>query len=90
MPIRRGETLFELLMGTVGPIVGCLIAFIALREFTDSPLWICVAIALPMGTIAAWLVILGSMYFIYFAIVRPMERHKEQAKKRIRDEFNRQ
>ena len=56
---RRGETVIELLMTYVAPVVGGITAAVLLIQLTGWPLIICIAIGLPVGTILGWIVMIG-------------------------------
>lgn len=60
--IRRGETLIEVLMTYVVPVIGMSVLIAVLRHFTALPFWACALIGIPVGTIAAWLLVLGALY----------------------------
>ena len=53
--VRTGETLIELLMGVVAPIVGGIGTMVLLQELTPLPRWLCFLIGLPVGTILGWI-----------------------------------
>jgi hypothetical protein len=56
---RNGETILEIMMGYVAPIVGGIITTVTLDQITSLPRWACFAIGLPLGTILGWIACLG-------------------------------
>jgi hypothetical protein len=61
---RRGETVIELLMTYVAPVVGGIIASVILIQLTGWPQIVCIAIGLPVGTILGWIVLVGLLVTI--------------------------
>jgi hypothetical protein len=55
-------TTVEILMEFVAPFLGSLVVALVLRAYTSLPTWGCVLIALPLGTLLAWLVILTVLF----------------------------
>ena len=53
------KTLIELLMEVVAPIAGGITVGIVLLTWTPLPIWACVLIALPIGTVIGWLGMIG-------------------------------
>ncbi len=61
---RRGETVIELLMTYVAPVVGGIMASVILIQLTGWPRIVCIAIGLPLGTILSWIVLIGLLVTI--------------------------
>ena len=56
---RRGETLHEVLMVYVAPVVSGAIATLILSTTTTLPKWSCFVLGLPIGTILGWIGMIG-------------------------------
>ena len=82
---RRGETLIDMLMTVVIPIVGGIAGSLVLSHFTPLPFWTCILLGIPLGTIAAWLLFLGLAIAFSLLVLRPLEIVHERRKRRIRD-----
>ena len=53
------KTLIEMLMEVVAPIVVGIMVAIMLRTWALMPTWVCVLIALPVGTVLGWVAMIG-------------------------------
>lgn len=62
------KTLIEMLMEVVAPIVGGIAVAVTLRTWTPLPTWACVIIALPVGTVLGWLVMICLIVVVGSAI----------------------
>jgi hypothetical protein len=60
---RSGETLIDLLMSWVVPIVGMTAGTMVLKSWTPLPLWACALIAMPFG-ILAQVMVLGIFFLL--------------------------
>ena len=85
---RRGETLIDLLMSTVLPIVGGITAGLLLRSFTSLPFWACLLIGIPVGTVTAWLLFVGFALLFHKAITEPLAASRQRRKQEIRDQHD--
>ena len=56
---HESRTVVELLMEVVAPVVGGIAVAIALKAWFSLPTWVCLLIALPVGTILGWALLLG-------------------------------
>lgn len=74
---RRGETVVELLAGTVVPVVGSVAAGVILAETTSMPRWACYLIGVPVGTLGGWLILFGVPFLVFW-----MADRRKKAKNR--------
>lgn len=73
MPSRK-ETLIELLMTAVFPLLGGTITIVFLQSSTTWPLWLCMLLGLPFGAVLAWTLVLGSVCAICNIVLEPLAR----------------
>lgn len=64
MTTRRGETLIDLVMGTILPIIGGIVGTLLFRQVTSLPMWGCFLLGLPLGTVAAWCAFVALAYLV--------------------------
>ncbi|TWU50701.1 hypothetical protein Poly51_39940 [Rubripirellula tenax] len=88
MQNRRGETLIDLLMSTVLPIVGGITAGLVLKSFTSLPFWACLLIGIPVGTVTAWALFVGVAFLFHKAIAEPLAASRERRRQEIRDRYD--
>ncbi len=60
--MTKSITLIELLMEYVAPIVGSLAFAWLLMTWTALPRWACIIIAIPLGTVTMWALIIGLIF----------------------------
>ncbi len=60
----RPRTTIELLLEYVVPFIGAISMALILRSCSPLPRWACIVIAIPVGTIGGWLVVLGPLVLL--------------------------
>lgn len=85
MTNRRGETLIDIVMGTVLPIVGGIAGTLFFRQVTSLPTWGCFLLGLPLGTVVAW----AAFVALAYVVVVPAEKWSEWRRRKRRQKTNR-
>ena len=60
--MTKSITLIEVLMEYAAPIVGSLSFAWLLMTWTSLPRWACIVIAIPLGTVTMWGLIIGLLF----------------------------
>lgn len=81
---RRAKTLIDLFMTVLVLIFGGIAGTLLLQSVTSLPFWACVILGIPVGTVGAWLGLVG----LAFVVFVPCEKLREWRRVRRRKRFN--
>ena len=56
--------LVELLMEVAAPVAGGITLAVLLRSYTTFPKWVCLLIALPVGTVLGWIAMIAILMLV--------------------------